>query len=356
VFFNPAASVNRDVSIAIAAACGGGTFCDAMAGVGARGVRVANEVEHVEKVTLIDFNAEAIRVARRAASLNRVRGKCEFVAGETNATLDSRYGRGERFGLVDVDPFGSPVRQLQAAISTTSDGGILSVTATDAAALCGVYPRVARRRYGAASLNNHFHHETGIRILINAINKQAASMDVGISPVASHSTRHYLRVFVRLAVGGVKADLSLGNEGYVEWCPACGTTSSSGERQGSCRGCGQKTKVAGPLWIGRLTERRVVRKAAAEGKRRGFVAAAKILISLDGVDIFPPWSYSIEGICSSLRMATVPETEVREHLSRAGYRSCRQPFEDTGLKTDAPIEAVRDAVRESGGRRRVSGR
>jgi len=353
VFFNPAASVNRDVSTAVTAADRGATFCDSMAGLGARGVRVANEVGGIDRVTLVDLNPEAIRVARRAAALNGVRDKCEFVAGETNATLHSYYGRGEKFDFVDVDPFGSPVRQLHAAISATSDGGVLSVTATDTAVLCGVYPQVARSRYGSTSVSNHFHHETGIRILINAINRQAVSGDIGVSPVAAHSTRHYLRVFVRLTAGAAEADSSLDKSGYVAWCRACGHSTSSVERYESCLRCGQKTKVAGPLWLGGLMEEWVVRKAAEEAERRGFGAAAKILNSLDGVDLFPPWSYSIEEICSSLRMATVSETSVRESLSRMGYRSLRQPLEQTGLKTDAPIEAVKDAVRESGGRLRV---
>ena len=38
-FFNPAARVNRDVSVAVAKATRPATFLDALAGVGARGVR-----------------------------------------------------------------------------------------------------------------------------------------------------------------------------------------------------------------------------------------------------------------------------------------------------------------------------
>jgi len=59
VFFNPAASLNRDVSVCVTSAAGGSSFCDSMAGVGARGIRVANEVGVIERVTLVDFDREA---------------------------------------------------------------------------------------------------------------------------------------------------------------------------------------------------------------------------------------------------------------------------------------------------------
>jgi tRNA (guanine26-N2/guanine27-N2)-dimethyltransferase len=349
VFFNPAASVNRDVSVAIVDAAGGENFCDSMAGVGSRGIRVANEVNDVEGVTLVDFNSEAMKVARRAAALNNVRGKCEFVVGEASAVLHSFYGRAEKFDFVDVDPFGTPMRQLPAAISATADGGIISVTATDTAALCGAYPRAALRRYAANPVNNHFHHETGIRILVNAVRRQAAQIDVGISPVAAHSTRHYVRVFIRLIGGASKADASQGHEGYVVWCPSCGTTGSSRAFRKFCSKCGKKAKVAGPLWVGRLTEDDVIERAAAAAGRRGLRVAAKILASLPPVAQFPPWSFSIDGICSLLGKATVKEANVRTTLADAGYDSCRQPFEKTGIKTDAPYEVVIEAVRRLAG-------
>jgi tRNA (guanine26-N2/guanine27-N2)-dimethyltransferase len=347
VFFNPAAVTNRDVSVALAESEGGSTFCDSMAGVGARGLRIAHEVESVKAVTLVDINAVALGVARRSAVLNRVSEKCEFRNGDASSVLHSFYGSQEKFEFVDVDPFGTPVRQLPAAISATADGGILCVTATDTAALCGVYPKASLRRYGAAPLNNSFHHETGIRILVNAIRRLAGQVDIGISPVAAHSTRHYIRAFVRLFTGASKADASQKSEGYVAWCPSCGTVGSLDFIIEKCQGCGKKARVAGPLWLGRLVEDDLVERSAKTAARRGFMAASRILDSLAPIARFPPWSFSIEEICSSLHIATVPEDKVRHLLSEAGYESCRQPFEKTGLKTDAPYGAVEEAVRGS---------
>jgi len=301
-------------------------------------------VERIAKVSLVDFNSEALRLARRAATLNGVRRKCEFSFTETCSYLYSRFGRDQKFDYVDVDPFGTPVRQLQAALSATEDGGFLSITATDTAVLCGVYPKVSVRRYGATPLNNHFHHETAVRILVGALARFGGPLDTGIEPVVAHSTRHYLRVFARVKVGASKADSTLGRLGHVARCRACGHLSQSRELQRSCEECGGKVASAGPLWIGALTDDGVAVAAQKMAKKEGLIAAASVLKSLVGVDRYPPWSYSIDEVCSVIKVPTVSESEVRSRLESSGYRTFRQPFESTGLKTDADYEEVKRAV------------
>jgi tRNA (guanine26-N2/guanine27-N2)-dimethyltransferase len=336
VFFNPAAALNRDISVAVTAGTNGTTFCDSMSGVGARGVRIANEVERIERVTMVDFNAAALEAAKGSAVLNEVVSKCEFSNSETTSYLLARFGSDEKFDYVDLDPFGSPVRQLQGAISSASDGGIVSVTATDTAVLCGVYPRVSFRRYGAPSLKNHFGHETGLRILAGALAREGAKLDIGIEPVFAHSTRHYLRLFLRVSPGAAAAEESIGHLGHLSWCPHCGHTASSGQEERICSACGKKARTAGPLWTGGLADLEVVGRAEVAAERMGRTLAAKLIHSLEGVNEFPPWSFSIDSASSSLRAATAPEPLVRRLLLEKGWRVMRTPFEKTGLKTDAP--------------------
>jgi tRNA (guanine26-N2/guanine27-N2)-dimethyltransferase len=350
VFFNPSASVNRDVTISITSATEGETFCDSMCGVGARGVRVAKEVKRIKAVALVDFNEASIRAARRASVLNGVRRKCEFTLSETSSFLSSRFGRDQRFDFVDVDPFGTPARQLQPSVSATADGGIISVTATDTAVLCGVYPEVSKRRYGSLSLNNRFHHETGVRILFSALAREAAKLDAGIRPVAAHSTRHYIRVYAKLEIGAAKADQSLDALGFVIWCKYCGHCTTSEDPGHSCDSCGMKVKVAGPLWLGAVSDNRVTSPAAGVAEKNGFVQASKVLESLLGEDRFPPWSFSIEDVCSDLKIASVPEGDVYRALAASGHKAMRTPFEKLGVKTDASraefMEAVRSCVQK----------
>ncbi len=347
VFFNPAAATNRDISVAITGATGGSSFCDALAGVGSRGVRVAREVRRKMRVTLVDFNRDSVRLERRNARLNGVQRRCEFVADQANSYLYSRYGRDERFDYVDVDPFGTPIPYLQAALHTTRDGGIASFTATDTAVLCGVHPQVAKRRYMSTPLNNHFHHETALRILVNAIRRQAASLDLGIAPVAAHSTKHYVRVFVRIERGATRADEGAKSEGYLAACTQSGHLAMEQEPTVVCGVCGGKTKWAGPLWAGSLTDPGVVEQSTKFAKERGLRNAEVILASLQGVERFPPWSFSIEGVCSSLAVASVSTAVVAARLSEIGYKTMGQPFEKSGLKTDASYDKVVAAVRSA---------
>ena len=347
VFFNPAASLNRDVSVALADATGASDFCDSMAGVGARGLRVANVVGRVEKVALVDFFSGSLGLAKEAAKLNGVARKCEFSAAETSSYLFSRFGREEKFDFVDVDPFGSPAGQLQAALGATSDGGVLSVTATDTAVLCGVYPRVSERRKWSVPHNNNFHHETGVRILAGAAARLGAAVDIGTEPIAAHATRHYVRLYLRVLVGAARADRALGSLGGISWCPSCGQVSPSSGGANACGVCGKKAKVAGPLWAGPLTDAKVLGAAEESARARGFARAASTLRSLEGVDSFPPWSFSIEAACSELGVASVPEDRVYAGLERSGHRAMRTPFEKTGVKTDATQGEFLSAVREA---------
>ncbi len=347
VFFNPAASVNRDVSVAITASTGGASFCDSMAGLGARGLRVAREVGGVGRVAFVDFNRGALGIARRAAALNGTSRKCEFSVSETSSYLFSRHGEDARFNCVDVDPFGSPIGQLQGALAATSDGGVTSVTATDTAVLCGVYPKVARRRYGATPLNNAFNHETAIRLLAGAAVRVGASQDLGVRPVAAHSTKHYLRLFLRVERGATKADESLSNMGHVTWCPQCGHVTASPDGEKVCGRCGRPARAAGPVWTGGIADQKLIVKAEKAAAGAGLTRAAELLAGLRGVDAFPPWSFSIERACSLLGVATVPESYVHRNLEDLGYRAMRTPFEKTGVKTEASFDEVVKAVKAS---------
>ena len=355
VFFNPAASLNRDVSVCVTKAARGSSFCDSMAGVGARGLRMAKEVGRIERVTLVDFNREALKLARRAAALNRVTRKCEFAQSETSSYLYSRYGREKRFDFVDVDPFGTPVGQLQGAIRATSDGGILSVTATDTAVLCGVYPKVARRRYGATPLNNEFSHETAIRLLAGAVARIAASLDIGARPVAAHSTKHYVRLYFSMGVGATKADSALRSIGHLPWCPSCRHRTTSSEAGVACDRCGKKVRSAGPLWIGPLTDSNLLVDARRVADEMELASASETIASLFGVDRFPPWSFSVDEVCSALGVATVSETEIYRTLKANGHDAMRTPFEKAGLKTSADYAEVMEAVETVARARRKMG-
>ncbi len=347
VFFNPAARTNRDISVAVAAVTRPATYLDALAATGARGLRIAKESSRDVRVTLLDFSEPSLAVARRSVRRNRLGGRCTVVHGESARFLASRFERQEKFDAVDVDPFGTPAPLVLAATMAASDGAMLSVTATDAAVLCGVYPAVSLRRYGALAVRSEYVHETGLRILLGFAARMGGINDIGIEPVAAHSTLHYLRVFFRVRRGAKAADGSVRSIGYVTQCNACGDRSEGPTSLQRCPRCGSRVHSAGPLWTGGLLDNEVVDGAAGFSESRGWTDAAGTLVSLRNVDRFPPYSYSTERACSRMRIPSVSARRALEALENAGFAAAGQPFEGGGIKTDASYEQFSSALREA---------
>ena len=233
---------------------------------------------------------------------------------------------------------------MQGAFGAAADGGVVSLTSTDTAVLCGVYPEVCERRYSSLPVKNEFKHETAVRILLNACRRIAGMNDIGIEPIAAHSTRHYLRVYARARVGAAHADRSRRQEGFVFSCERCGERGSSSLPMERCGGCGAKILSAGPLWRGPLTDPGVVAAALKVSRRSYLGGGAKVLEGLLRLEQFPPFSYSVERISSALKVPGVSQSEVMRRLASDGYRAMRQPFEKTGFKTDAAYGAVAEAV------------
>jgi len=350
VFFNPAAKLNRDVSVAVAAVTRPADFLDILAGVGARGVRIANESGTDTRVTMVDFNRAALPYASKNAEKNAVADRCEVLHSEANAYLYSRFDRDEKFGAVDVDPFGSPAPYLQAALVASADGATLSFTATDAAVLCGVYPAVALRRYGSAAPRSEFVHETAIRILVAFAVEMGGINDIGVSPILAHSTLHYFRVFLTVTRGADAADDSRDLLGFVTQCNACHCRFSGTAPLSRCPSCDAKVRSAGPLWIGSICDEERVVEAERFCASQGWKDSRATLSSLAGVRDFPPFSYSLERVASRLKVSSTQVEKVMEVLESSGYRCVRQPFEDLSIKTDADYGEVERAVREASGK------
>ncbi len=349
VFFNPAARTNRDISVAVAAATGPKTFLDVLTGTGARGLRVAKEAGHGIRVTLADFSTPSIAVAKRNVGRNKLLTRCTVVHQEANRYLASRFERQEKFDAIDVDPFGSPAPFVQGATMAASDGGIVSMTATDAAVLCGVYPEVSYRRYGTLAVRSEFVHETGLRILLGFAARMGGINDVGIEPVAAHSTLHYLRVFFRVRKGATKAQTSVKELGYATQCNGCSAREFGPAPLERCPGCGTRVRSSGPLWTGKIVDEEMARGAIAFAQEKGWKEAAETLVALRGVDLFPPFSYSPERACSRLKIPSVPVRSALDALTGAGFKAARQPFEENGIKTDASYAEFVEALRTASG-------
>jgi tRNA (guanine26-N2/guanine27-N2)-dimethyltransferase len=344
VFFNPAARTNRDISVAVAAATRPRTYLDVLAGTGARGLRVAKESSGEMQVTMADFSTASLAVARKNVRRNELGKRCTVVHEEANSYLVSRFERQEKFEAIDLDPFGTPAPFVLAVMTAAADGAVVSITATDAAVLCGVYPDVSFRRYGSLAVRSEFIHETGLRILLGFAARMGGVNDIGIEPIAAHSTLHYLRVFLRVRRGATSADESMKSIGFITQCNACGERLSGPASLSRCPGCDARVRSAGPLWTGKLVEEKVLDGATRFSEKAEWKDAAVTLGALRGIDRYPPFSYSPERACSRLRIPSVSVERAMDSLVGAGFTAIRQPFEEIGIKTEAGYEEFVSAL------------
>lgn len=349
-FFNPRAKLSRDVSmlvysIAAKEASKPVTMADGLAGVGARGIRVAVEVPEVDRVYINDINPTAVRYAKASARLNGVWDKCIFKTMDVCEFLITQASKGERFHIIDIDPFGSPAPYIECALRAIRDDGLLSVTATDTPVLCGIYPKVAYRKYFGYSLKVEYCHELAIRLLIAGLARTAMKLDLGILPIFSHSTQHYVRVYVKASAGAAKAEASMDQLGYMVHCFKCGHRKMAEHPTERCDECGSLAKFAGPLWLGELYDKRALDEliTISDGTLRKLFRRAKEELGM------PPSYYVLDVVADELQVGSVGPDRLVEALRREGYRATRTAINPRAVKSDAPMKAVKSMVKKLAG-------
>ena len=194
-FFNPKAKYNRDFSIIAYSAFwkkfdGPKIFLDGLTGIGARAIRVASEINDVEKVILNDVNPKALQIAQESFEINKLKNY-ETSENEACRFFSLHSKKNSRGSIVDVDPFGSPSKYIDCAIRATMHGGLMSVTATDLQVLHGLFNKAARRRYHGIPIKTKFSNEIAIRLILGCINSIANRLDITMIPFFVDNDMHY---------------------------------------------------------------------------------------------------------------------------------------------------------------------
>lgn len=337
VFYNPRMKLNRDICCSVVKVLARNesiNFADVLAGSGARGIRVANEVGC--SVHLNDASREAFQLIKKNANLNNL--KVQISNKDANLFLQEEG----RFNFIDIDPFGTPVPFLDNAIMRLEDFGYLGITATDTAPLCGVYPKACFRKYGALPLRSDFCHEVGFRILIGYTARAAARYNKGLRCVLGHSTDHYFRIYVQLCEGKKKANEALRNLGYVYYCGKCLKRESSKgffPQNGVCE-CGNTYNIAGPLWLGEIRDREFTSLVLEESH---YLEDKRVenLLQLINSEVEVPFYYDIHRLCKSLKVNVPPFRDLISKLKDEGYTASRTHFALTAIKTDAPLDRLK---------------
>jgi tRNA (guanine26-N2/guanine27-N2)-dimethyltransferase len=351
-FFNPNAKLSRDLSIVAYNAYTKNLYtrsmADTLAGVGARAIRVANEVKELDEVYINDANPIAIDMAVESSKINSVEGKCRFSINEACKFLIEHSSRGSRFGIVDLDPFGTPAPYIDCTLRAVDDEGMLSITATDTPVLCGIYPDVCIRRYYGRSINVEYGNEIGLRLLLSLISMTASRLESGIKPLFVHSTRNYLRVYARVNVGSRYAEEMPTKLGYIYHCFVCSnrTYATMDEDHKICEKCTKPMKYAGPLWIDSIFDADFVDQMILSVKDCGVDKKCERLLSLakDETAIHPTY-FSVDKIAERAKATPPPIFKIIEKLHSSGFIATRTSLRPTGFKTNAKHDEVLDIFR-----------
>jgi len=341
VFYNPAMRYNRDLSVLTMQALhdldmipGKGYIkvLDGLCGTGIRSMRFAKEVDWKGRTVMFhacDGNPLAVSAGEAAAVENGV--QMEFFASDLSRHLES-----DRYSYIDIDPFGSPVPFLVHALDSIIPGGIIAVTATDTAALCGSVPRVTLRRYGSRMVKTEYLKEVSCRVLMGWMARTAASLEMALEPVLFYASDHFVRGMVKVRRGAKRSDEMLRSMGFVE---------RSAPRMPipvqQCRG--GDPECLGPLWLGSLEDPDVVRAMIARsgddhgpwayvGDRKAVSKMLNLAMAEHGM---PPFGYDTDRIASFLRTNPLASAKVLSSLEERGIPGSRSRFGDKIIRTEA---------------------
>jgi len=342
VFYNPDMELNRDITIAALRAHRERgqwteTYLDATAASGVRGVRAAAEGWDV---TCCDVDPGAVALCRENLDRNDLDG--EVVRRDASAFMHEH-----RFDVVDLDPFGTPVPFADAA--ARSARGLLCVTATDTAPLCGAHFRSGVRKYGCVPRNTEYHAEMGLRVLLSALVRTAARYDVAARPVLSHVTDHYARTYLALDGGAQAADARLEELGHVDHCQHClyreTTPGLIADPLGECPNCGESIQTAGPIWLGATHDPEFVaatRELVTDDLGTADRARDVLATVADELDV--PTHYDQHRLTKRWNEPATAMDDFLDQLRAAGYAASRTHYGGTTFKTEASVSEIRDAI------------
>lgn len=320
----------------------------------------------------------------------------EEQAQQTNSNTSSPYSSLPPFDVIDLDPYGTASPFIDAAMQSIAEGGLLCVTCTDKAILCGNYAETCFGKYGGYSLRSSHSAEQAVRLVLGMLNTAAARYRKIITPKLSCSIDFYVRVFVTVRTSASGAKLAASRMGTVLQCATCETwriqplgevkrevkISRSGQEHesltfaaphltvpppfesesepkldkqmtladlGKCHICSHLLRHAGPIYIGEMHDHSFIRHAMAYAQRsqitHPFHTKPRIIGMLTSClnEVALPeaiYFHSLPRLCLVLRIVQPKAWIVRAALMHAGYKVSQSHAATDAIKTNAPHHIV----------------
>jgi len=326
-FYNPSMELNRDLSIIVCQWLINNNksidICDGLAASGIRGLRFANELSGDFNVTINDLSTDAYNLINKNIQSLKLKN-----VSSSNENLNILLSK-NKFHYIDIDPFGSPVYFIDSALRSIKNNGIIACTATDTATLCGTYPKVCFRRYGAVPFHSVVMKEIGLRILLGFICRTAGVFDKAIKPLVCYSTDHYFRVYVQIASGTSNANECMKNYSQVKSKEFIGAETIKND--------------IGPIWKGKLQNKRVLDELItilSEKQLKTKNKTWKLLYLLNEEADAPMFFYTSNSLASTLKTSPPKLETIFKKIKNKGFEISKTHFCSTGFKTNAPIKEI----------------
>lgn len=340
-FFNPKAKLNRDFSMISYSAFLKNydkpkVFLEGLAGLGARGLRVAKEIKEIEKVIANDLNPKALDLLTKSIKINKLKN-FEISENEVCRFLSHYSRKGLRGAIVDIDPFGSPSKFFDCGIRATVHGGLLSTTATDLQVLHGLFQGACQRRYGGKAIKTEYGNEIAIRLILGCLCRVAGRFDVEINPLFVESDMHYYRTYVQI-FNRPDQEKKIG---FIFHCNSCDNRGITESRFDTCDVCKSNLNIAGPLWIGKLFDKNFVKLMKHEISHFIVENKCEKILSKCALEAEMPGTYfTLDSIASKMKSSPLKLESAISKLEKSGHLASPTSLDPTGFRTDARIDEI----------------
>lgn len=351
-FFRGESRPARDLGVLLAAsmaATGTLRVLDAMAGCGIRAARWLLEAG-ADAVWANDADPDRLPLLRSNLQplLNQRPGVEPPVLRITALTAQKLLARcllrEERFSLVDLDAFGSPMALVPLALEAVAFEGVLYLASTDGRSPTGHDRSAAIRRLGAAARSHPASWELALRLQLGVIARAAWTAGRGLTPLFSFSEGRTFRTAVR-----VHRRPSAGEEeqlGLVSYCHRCGDQQVQSLRRlrpwaacdGGCGEGGWPLSISGPLWIGALQHPQTLAAMATIQQQRRLASPAteRLLQALVADSGWTPRCWPTDSIGHWLGGGPPPLRPLVAALEQAGHHACVSAVMAAQVRSDAP--------------------
>lgn len=379
---------------------------DALSATGLRALRYVKEIPYVTSVTANDISSSATASIKLNAEYNGITDKIQPTTGDAKSLMYHTVAHTkDLFSVIDLDPYGTAVPFLDAAVQAVHDGGLLCVTCTDAGVFASVgFPEKTFSQYGGVSWKGTQGHEAGLRLILNAVATSAARYGLAVEPLLSLNIDFYARLFVRIRRSPADVKFLASKTMVVYNCDhGCGSFSTQylaqcrdrEDKNGGkfythslaqgpsatpfCDHCGFKTHLAGPMWGGPLHNPQFITKILAilpslDNKIYATIPRIEGMLTLalnetlfqesqqlspsesgEATPIKPldpalrdphPFFFNPSILARTLHCSVPSDAALRGALLGLGYRTTRSHTEPGSIRTDAPWDVIWEIMRE----------